>query len=131
MEKLTRDSLISENPTLNDFYNDMGKNNFTIYKMKDYYVIEMEKDVRRDDNDNKRARITIWKPQQFNDKYIPNPKKGDKYYWIGVARRYIDYDEDVPKTLANNQHHFRETIERYEYEGPREKLEFEIVRNYE
>lgn len=131
MEKLTRNSLIEEKPTLNDFYRDMNKHSFAIYKMKDDYVIEMEKNVRKGSKNDKSARITIWKPQEFNDRYVPSPKVDNKYYWIGVARRYVSYDEDIPETLVNNKHHFNETIDRYEYEGPREELEFEIVREHE
>ena len=73
MSELKRSELISEPPSLRDFYDDMKEHGGATYEMKDKkYVIEMETSVKRDEYGNTQARITIWKPQEHNGKYVPS-----------------------------------------------------------
>lgn len=121
MRKIKKSALLSEKPVLKDFYNDMNQHSGE-YAMRNEYVIELERNI----GNRNTGRITIWKPQEIQNKYVPGDD-GNKYYWVAVAgRKTDDYNPDNPETIANMDYHFNETLS-HEYNGPRKELDFELV----
>lgn len=121
--EMKKSDLINKEPKLQDFYEDMNKHPQAEYSIRDEYVIELERDIK----DREMGRITIWKAQKVEDKYVPSPKDGVKYDWYGVARRFTEFDRDTPHTLSDMEYHFEETIREHPYEGPRKKTDIKLV----
>ena len=114
--------LIKEEPTLNDFFRDMNEHNAE-YSIRGEHVIELERDIK----DRKMGRITIWKAQKVNGGFVPSPRKGVQYDWYGVARRFMKFDKETPRTLSEMDYHFEETLREYPYEGPRDRNEVKVI----
>lgn len=110
------DSLVEEYPTIQDFKQDMNEDG-EYYARRDSYIVEGQIDRGQGET---RLRVTVWKAQEYQGKYIPDPNnERNKYNWYTVAKRDLDrLDEEAVETMAKDKNHFAETIhdEKYNYD---------------